>query len=170
MFAGLLAAPAFLPAQAPVAKEDTSIVYVNQKYRFRFTLPSSWKGYTIFTNSRPLEAQDAPGQSNHPAGILVTLSIRHPLWTEQNPRQDIPIMIFTHKQWELVQQEKIIVSAAPFPPSELGRNTRYVFALPPRYNFAFPTGYEEVEKILQGKPLKISDSGKSKTPRRVSVL
>jgi hypothetical protein len=155
MFAGLLAASAPLPAQAPIAKKDTSIVYVNRKYHFRFTLPVSWKGYTTLTSSRPLEARDTSGQSNQPAGILVMLSIRHPLWTKQNPRQDIPIMIFTHQQWELVQQEKIIVSAAPFPPSELGRNTRYVFARPPRYNFAFPTGYEEVEKILQGKPLKV---------------
>ena len=38
-------------------------------------------------------------------------------------------------------------------PSELGRNTSYVFALPARYNYAFPTGYNEVEEILQNKPL-----------------
>jgi hypothetical protein len=36
----------------------------------------------------------------------------------------------------------------------LGRNNRYVFALPARYNFAFPEGYEEVEKILESKPLE----------------
>ena len=28
-----------------------------------------------------------------------------------------------------------------------------MFALPARYNFSFPAGYEEVEEILAGKPL-----------------
>jgi hypothetical protein len=28
-----------------------------------------------------------------------------------------------------------------------------VFALPARYNYAFPTRYEEVEKILSSNPL-----------------
>ena len=51
--------------------------------------------------------------------------------------------------------------AAPINPSELGRNKRYVFALPPRYNFAFPTGYEEVEEILEGKPLEPTKDFKS---------
>ena len=44
--------------------------------------------------------------------------------------------------------------AAPINPGELGRNVKYVFALPARYNYAFPTGYQEVEKILEGKPLR----------------
>jgi hypothetical protein len=48
------------------------------------------------------------------------------------------------------------VSAAPFPPTELGRNKRYVFALPPRYDYAFLDGYLEVEEIMRGKPLKAS--------------
>jgi len=82
------------------------------------------------------------------------ISIRHPLWTTDSPRQDIPIMIFTFAQWDLIQQEKLAVSAAPIGPSELGRNANYVFALPARYNFAYPLGFEEVEKILESKPLK----------------
>ncbi|HZD60906.1 MAG TPA: hypothetical protein VE439_10715, partial [Anaerolineae bacterium] len=82
------------------------------------------------------------------------LSIRHPLWTPEKPRQDIPIMVFTLAQWTLVQQEKISLGAAPIPPTELGRNNRYVFALPARYNFAFPPGFQEVERILAGHPLQ----------------
>jgi hypothetical protein len=57
-------------------------------------------------------------------------------------------MIFTPSQWDLIQKEKMAVSAAPIGPSELGHNTRYTFALPARYNFAYPTGWEEVEKIV----------------------
>jgi len=57
-------------------------------------------------------------------------------------------MIFTLAQWEEVDHDLLIVSAAPFGPGELARNCRYVFALPPRYNYAFPEGYEEVEHII----------------------
>ena len=62
-------------------------------------------------------------------------------------------MIFTISQWNALQQDKFHIGAAPIGPSELGRNSRYVFALPARYNFAFPTGYQEVEKILKSNPL-----------------
>ena len=82
------------------------------------------------------------------------VSIRHPQYTSQNLRQDVPIMVLTTAQWNSLQQGKFHIGAAPINPSELGHNSRYVFALPARYNYAFPTGYEEVEKILQGKPLQ----------------
>lgn len=81
------------------------------------------------------------------------LSIRHPLWTSANKLQDIPIMIFTLDQWTALGKEAFNVGAAPIPPSELGRNANYVFALPARYNYAFTTNYKEVELILAGKPL-----------------
>ena len=83
----------------------------------------------------------------------VMLSIRHPLWTSSSPRQDIPIFIFSLTQWNSLTKEVFHIGAAPIPPSELGRNGRYVFALPARYNYAFPTGYQEVEQILQSNPL-----------------
>ncbi|MDD2756827.1 MAG: hypothetical protein PHS80_15045, partial [Methanothrix sp.] len=62
--------------------------------------------------------------------------------------------IFTLAQWDDLLAEKFHIGAAPIGPSELGRNADYVFALPARYNYAFPTGYEEVDQIIQGKPLK----------------
>jgi hypothetical protein len=62
-------------------------------------------------------------------------------------------MVYTLDQWNQVQQGTLVVTAAPFPPSELGRNKTYVFALPPRYDYDFSTGFEEVEKIMQNNPL-----------------
>ena len=53
-------------------------------------------------------------------------------------------MVLTLAQCDLVQQGKLTVSAAPIGPEELGRNRKYVFAFPPRYNFAFRTGHEVV--------------------------
>ena len=79
------------------------------------------------------------------------ISIRHPQWTSENPRQDIPIWVFTVAQWNSLQQNNYSVSAGGIY-TELGRNARYVFALYSRYNYAFTTGFEEVQTILEGKP------------------
>jgi hypothetical protein len=57
-------------------------------------------------------------------------------------------------QWALIQQEKLSVGAAPIGPSELGRNEKYIFALPARYNFAYLPGFEEVQKIIDSKSFK----------------
>jgi hypothetical protein len=133
--------------QVPVA---TQIVYANTQYGFNFTLPASWKGYTIVTSNWQGDMVEEPSQKLTGPEI----SIRNPLWTSANPRQDIPIMIFTPAQWGLIQQERLSLGAAPVGPSELGHNANYYFALPARYNFAFPTGYEEVDQIIANKPLQ----------------
>ncbi len=143
------------PASTPISTSTptlpiSSIEYRNDQYGFRFFLPASWKGYSIMTDKWE-------GYTPDPYVIVEQgplISIRHPQWTSQNPRQDIPIMVFSVSQWNSLQQDKFHIGAAPINPSELGRNSRYVFALPARYNYAFPTGYEEVEKILQEKPLQ----------------
>jgi hypothetical protein len=133
-------------------EESDSIVYKNIQYGFTFSLPGSWKNYKIVTDKwKGLAVGSAQGEELVETGPMA--SIRHPEWTAENPRQDIPIMIFTMDQWNKLQEEKFHIGAAPIGPSEYGRNSRYVFALPARYNFAFPTGYEEVENILKNGPL-----------------
>lgn len=133
-------------------EDINQIVYENSEYGFSFSLPKSWDGYSVITEKWEGRAIEGP-QEGKIVETGPTLLIRHPQWTSANPRQDIPIMIFTFDQWDLVQNEKISLGAAPIGPSELGRNSKYVFALPARYNFAFPTGFEEVEDILKGNPL-----------------
>ena len=129
---------------------STQLEYRDNEYGFTFTLPMNWKGYSIISNSWEGFLLDSPKNEkiNGPE-----IFIRHPLWTIEKQRQDIPIMIFTYEQWNLVRQEKLSLGAAPIGPSELGRNSKYVFALPARYNFAFPLGFEEVINILDSKPL-----------------
>lgn len=138
--------------------ESKSIVYTNTQYGFQFSLPESWKNYSIVNSKWEGLAMDEKSASEKVVEIGPLISIRDPLWTAQTPRQDIPIMVFTLSQWYSLQQGAFHIGAAPMGPSELGRNDKYVLALPARYNFAFPPGYEEVEKILNSKPLKALES------------
>ncbi len=144
-------------AQVGEAREKASVVYHNTRYGFTFSLPESWQDYRIITDE-----WEAFSLAEAKQGEVVergpVISIRHPQWTEEEPRQDIPIMIFTLEQWEGLEEGAFSLGAAPVGPTELGRNSQYVFALPARYNYAFPTGYEEVEEILAGHPLSANEN------------
>lgn len=128
----------------------SSIKYNNTQYSFSFTLPISWSGYAILIKNWEGNTIDEQPNKNIKGPEIL---IRHPLWTSTNPRQDIPIMIFTPTQWDLIKQEKLSLGAAPIGPSELGRNNNYIFALPARYNFAYLIGFEEVEEIIKNNSL-----------------
>lgn len=140
-------------------KQANKITYQNIDYGFRFLLPDHWKGYTVLMEKwEGSSLENGKDLKNTETGALIRL--RHPQWTAHDPRQDIPIMVLTMEQWSLLKQDKIHIGAAPMGPSELGRNSRYVFALPARYNYAFPTGYEEVERIVESnKPLETMEVG-----------
>jgi hypothetical protein len=141
-------------AQQPAeVVEPDRVVYKDPDYGFIFTLPDSWRDYTVVADEWQGYANiDPQGDVVIARGPLVLL--RHPLWTADSPRQDIPVMVFTIQQWIELRDEKFHIGAAPMGPSELGRNTTYVFALPARYNYAFLTGYEEVDQIIQGKSFR----------------
>jgi hypothetical protein len=149
---GVLMIIAVVVLRAKLFLGDGAIEYRNVQYGFSFSLPASWKGYSIVNDKWEGVLLDSKVDQKFTGPKIL---IRHPLWTELSLRQDIPIMIFTLAQWDLVSQEKISLGAAPISPTELGRNDKYVFALPARYNFAFPTGFEEVEKIIASKPLRV---------------
>ena len=129
-------------------------VYKNTKYGFSVTLPESWRGYTIVNDEWDGYKDTANISQQNASEVGPLIFIRHPKWTEDVQRQDIPVMVFTIDQWNKIQNDEFHIGAAPINPSELGRNAKYVFALPARYNFAFPVGYEEVDQILESKPLK----------------
>jgi len=131
-------------------QNQQQIEYTNIQYGFIFLLPISWTGYSIIITE--WEGNSAGSDIVIEKGPII--SIRNPKWTQENPYQDIPIMVFTTIQWDSLQQEKFHIGAAPIGPSELGHNSKYVFALPARYNYSYPAGVEEVEKILEGNPLK----------------
>lgn len=141
------------PAFTPSPEATPSTEYKNDEYGFTFSLPDTWQGYSVVMDKwQGLTLSEEQGQKATLEGPKIIL--RNPKWTEKDPYQDIPIMIFTVSQWDDLLKEKFSVGAAPIPPSELGRNSKYVFALPARYNYAFPTGFEEVQQIIDSHPLK----------------
>lgn len=140
------------PPVAPLSLPVTSSEYRNTDYGFSITLPETWAGHTVSIDKWTGDkAGDQLGDVHFTDGPVV--SIHNPKWTGVGSYQDIPIMVFTLVQWNDLQAEKFHIGAAPVNPSELGQNAQYVFALPARYNFSFPPGYEEVEQILESKPL-----------------
>jgi hypothetical protein len=133
----------------PPQASSSIVTYTNAQYGFTFTLPAAWAGYSIVTSTWT-------GDSQPPVTGSI-ISIRNPAWTASVPTQDIPIMVFTPSEWAEVSSGTLAVSAAPIAPSELGQNSQYVFALPARYNYAYPADYQEVETILAGNPLSASN-------------
>jgi hypothetical protein len=125
------------------------ISYVNEMYGLTVALPESWKGYSIVTDV--WSATATKGSTATMKGPQ--LHIVHPLSTQQSPRQDIPVMVLTLDEWNRSLSQGWSFGAAPIGPSELARNTKYVFALPARYNYAFPKGFEEVDMIITSKAI-----------------
>lgn len=149
-------------ASQPVSSTSVSgVEYKNNDYGFSFALPESWSGYAIVTSTREIRS----ASSGNVIATAPTIRIRHPLWTKESPREDIPIDVYTLAEWQKIQSGDYSVGAAPIPPSELGRNSKYVFALPARYNYDYLTGWEEVQKIIDGKPLHAFEPGASSTRR-----
>ncbi|MGI6686422.1 MAG: hypothetical protein ACOX47_13310 [Bacillota bacterium] len=136
-------------------ENGSNVVYENNQYGFSFSLPESWQEYSIVEDEWKGLALGT-GEEGKVIETGMIISIRHPAWSAEEPRQDIPVMIFTRDQWKSLQEEKFHIGAAPMGPKELAHNSEYVFALPARYNYAFLTGYEEVDKILQSNPLQVN--------------
>ncbi|MDE2030906.1 MAG: hypothetical protein KGI58_01440 [Patescibacteria group bacterium] len=128
---------------------NTSVVYKNNEYGFTFSLPDSWRGYTIVQNTWQGYPVNDPKSNETGPKIL----IRNPNWTSAVHYEDIPILIFTTAQWDSYVAEDFAVSAAPIPASKLASNNKYVFALPPRWDYDFSKGYEEAENIIKSKPI-----------------
>ena len=125
-----------------------AVMYENPQYGFRIPLPDSWQGYAIITDE--WEGYDNAGGTGSLVDRGPIIKLRNPLWTRAAPYEDLPVMVFTPAQWVKVQAEDIGVGAAPVPPSELGHNSRFVLALPARYNWDYATGYEEVDRLVHG--------------------
>jgi hypothetical protein len=139
------------PTNNPPSQSE--VEYINNEFGFSVALPDNWRGYKVDIDKWTGDAiGDQLGDTHYTDGPVV--SIHSPQWTGPGSYQDIPIMVFTIAQWQDLQAGKFHIGAAPIGPSELARNPKYVFALPARYNFAYPPGTEEVQKIIDSSPLE----------------
>jgi hypothetical protein len=129
------------------------LIYKNTDYGFTFSLPNNWQGYSVIQDTWQGTALTSAVAPTGPK-----LIIRNPKWTEAAHYEDIPILVFTIVEWNSYTAEDFSVSAAPIQASELARNSTYVFALPPRWDFDYSLGYEEAENIIAGKPLQAFDN------------
>jgi hypothetical protein len=148
------------PGEGPtLSTGDTGslVEYRDTELGFSFSLPAGWQGFSI--QASQWEGLKSADQGDQIVEQGPTISIVHPKSTPEQPRQAIPIMVFSIAQWDQMQAGEWHIGAAPIGPLELGRNSRNVFALPARYNYAFPDGWEEVEQILQENPLMTFEPG-----------
>jgi hypothetical protein len=124
-----------------------AVEYRNEQYGFGMTVPSDWSGYSVVAGTWQGQTHDEQGETTATyTGPEIIL--RHPQWTAAAPWQDIPVLVFTHDEWPLVEQQKLGVSAAPISPSKLGENAKFVFALPPRWiGFADALGQDEAARV-----------------------
>jgi cyclophilin family peptidyl-prolyl cis-trans isomerase len=146
----------------------TTVTYINSEYGFSITLPLNWKGYSVIDSGWEGYSlvNNATEQKITEKGPQVL--VRHPAWTASVPRQDIPVMVFTLKEWSDLTSDKFHIGAAPINPTELGRNDKYVFALPARYNFAYLPGYEEVDQIIRSDAFKVLNSNLQSSDNNVN--
>ena len=140
------------PTSEHSTRAPNTIKYVNKKYGFSFSLPPTWKGYKVVEGTWADANNAGPHGEALEHGPLITMV--NPQSTSTKQYQDIYIMVFSHAQWKSIQQGELVVSAASVGPGELGRNSKYVFAEPPRMIDSDNLyGWEEVVEIMHGNPL-----------------
>jgi hypothetical protein len=107
--------------------------YHNAHYALEFSLPASWQGYSVLT-------QQWEGQSYIPARdeLMVTeqgpiIVLRQPGWRDDQPSQDVPLLVFTRGQWEAMQNGKFSVGAGGVW-QEIMCNSSFVFVISSRFN------------------------------------
>ncbi len=118
--------------------EDKSIIHKDTSYGFCFKLPFSWQGHATITDTWLGSPMDMTLVDDTIAEGGSLNLLQHPHWTGKNPRQDIPIMVFAHQQWDLIRTESLRVSAAPIGPKELGQNDNMFFLYLPVITTPFP--------------------------------
>lgn len=135
--------------------KSLTIEYRNSEYGFIFYLPADWTNYSVSTGEWKGYASRGPaGDVEVEHGPVIVIQ-RPPI--SNLPYQNIPITVFTLKQWNDLLQDKYAVSAGG-EATELGRNSKYLFALEPRYNHDDADGIVEVGNLIAQKPLHIMQS------------
>jgi hypothetical protein len=105
------------------------IRYRNAQYEFTFYLPAAWRGYSVLT-----EYWDDETYSPDKDKIVVLargpiIVLRNPLWKTNDLYQDIPIYVFTRRQWDDIHLGKYDAVGAGGIIYELWHNDKYAFGI-----------------------------------------
>jgi hypothetical protein len=108
------------------------VLYRNAQYDFTFSLPTNWRGYSVLI-------QQWEGNTYLPDGDKIAVVergpvvvLRHPQWKSDDRHQDIPILVFTRRQWDAEHHGKFGISAGGIS-EEIAHNPNYVFAVSSRF-------------------------------------
>lgn len=127
-------------------EENGHLAYTNNQYGFEIILPDSWQGYSVINEIWQGTTLDARAKEYQGPEVV----IRNPKWTSSQPWQDIPILVFTKEEWQLIENQNLGIFAAPVGPIKLDESQQYVFALPPRWvGFIDTLGQEEAQGITE---------------------
>lgn len=118
--------------------------YTNNNFGFSITFTDSWKDYEVVQSTWQGWVIDT---KKYYKGE--TLVFKNEKLAAEKQFQGIPIMIITKDVWQLIDEGKVAVSAAPIGPAKVGENSKYVFATPPRYiGFADSLDQTQANEIL----------------------
>jgi hypothetical protein len=90
------------PPKAAVGRGSShaTIQYVSKQFGFSFALPADWRGYTIVMD-------EWSGEGNMADVKSPILSIWHPHWTEEKPRQDLVRLI--HARASIRSSNRVLI-------------------------------------------------------------
>jgi hypothetical protein len=124
--------------------------FYNAQYGLIFFMPDSWRGYSVSVQQLEDERYSPAEDKQIIVGHTPMITLRNPQWQSNAPYQDIPILVFTHAQWDALHHGELWPSLfAGGVMDELWHSQRFVFAMSSRYNAADDVrGYKEVAEII----------------------
>jgi hypothetical protein len=127
-----------------------SVRYENAEYGLTFLLPESWRGYSVSVWQWDGEKYSAAADKLVVVGHGPMITLRHPRWQTNVPRQDIPILVFTRAQWDELHRGNLWPSLyAGGVMNEMWHNQKHVFAMSSRYNVGELYGTKEVAEVVE---------------------
>ena len=125
------------------------LLYHNKHYGLAFCLPASWQGYSVLAEQWEGETYVLAKDE-----LLITergpiIVLRHPEWRDDRPSQDIPLLVFTRRQWQAMREGKFSVGVGGVW-EEVMHNSMYVFAISSRFNANDSlSGWQEATHLVE---------------------
>jgi hypothetical protein len=127
--------------------DDTKIEYLNEEYHFGIYLPKEWEGLQVNT-SKETGDKDLDVLFGRIDEEFIVMNIKHPNWTNEQPYQNISLVIFRTEQWNENVAKAVDDDFDLLPLHIPGGGNRFVIRTNPMaYNSSFK-GYSEVVEII----------------------